>query len=63
MKKSRYQIANRGRKGKPYWYIEDFNGMEGETVGKCIACYRVKSMADSHLSWLRAFCETVGVQE
>ena len=63
MKKSRYQIANRGRKGKPYWYIEDFKGIEGQAVGKCIATYRVKSMAESHLSWLRAFCETVGVQE
>lgn len=63
MKKSRYQTTNRGRKGKPCWYIEDFKGVEGQAVGKYIATYRVKSIADSHLSWLRAFCETVGVQE
>ena len=30
MKKSRYQMTNRGRKGKPVWYVEDYKGLEGK---------------------------------
>lgn len=52
MKKSRYQLANRGRKGKPYWYVEDFQGVVG-SVGKCVYCSRLKYLAEGYLKLLR----------
>ena len=62
MKKSRYQMTNRGRKGKPNWYIEDFKGLEGQSVGKYVTSYKTRGQAASYLSWLRAFAETEGVK-
>lgn len=53
MKKSRYQITNRGRKGAPVWYIEDFLGREGEAVGRYLFSSRTKYRAEGLLKTLR----------
>ena len=52
MKKSRYQMTNRGRKGKPCWYVEDFEGVTG-VVGKYIYSDNVKYRAEGFLKTLR----------
>lgn len=53
-KKSRYQMINRGRKGKPCWYVEDFHGLpEGQVVGKCLFTDRIKYRAEGFLKTLR----------
>ena len=52
MKKSRYQITNRGRKGKPAWYLEDFDGITG-IVGKYIDSSSVKCHIEGRLKQLR----------
>lgn len=52
MKKSRYQITNRGRKGKPAWYLEDFDGIAG-SVGKYIDSSSVKWHIEGQLKLLR----------
>ena len=54
MKKSRYQMTNRGRKGAPVWYVEDFKGVENNSVGRYIASYRLKYLAEGMISNLRA---------
>jgi hypothetical protein len=46
MKKSRYQMTNRGRKGKPLWYVEDMQGADG-SYGKCLYTSRTKYLADT----------------
>lgn len=53
MKKSRYQMTNRGRKGKPSWYVEDFFGFEGASVGKYLYSSSVKYCAEGFLKCLR----------
>lgn len=60
MKKSRYQITNRGRKGKPCWYVEDMKDVEG-SVGKYIYSSRLKCAAEGFLSNLRQY-ERDGIQ-
>lgn len=52
MKKSRYQLTNRGRKGKPAWYLEDFDGITGR-VGKYIDSSSVKWQIEGRLKHLR----------
>lgn len=52
MKKSRYQMINRGRKGKPCWYVEDFQGVDGP-VGKYLYSNATKYLAEGFLSVLR----------
>lgn len=52
MKKSRYQITNRGRKGKPCWYLEDFKGVDG-IVGKYIDSSSKKWHLEGRLQQLR----------
>lgn len=52
MKKSRYQLTNRGRKGKPCWYLEDFDGITG-SVGKYIDSSSVKWHIEGRLKHLR----------
>ena len=52
MKKSRYQITNRGRKGKPSWYLEDFKGVIG-SVGKYIDSSSIKWQIEERLKHLR----------
>ena len=51
--RSRYQMTNRGRKGKPCWYVEDFNGREGEAVGKYLYSNSSRSIAEGFLRQLR----------
>ena len=51
--KSRFQMTNRGRKGKPCWYVEDFHGMEGQSVGKYMYSNSSRSMAESFMKLLR----------
>lgn len=58
MKKSRYQMTNRGRKGAPVWYVEDFLGKEGEAVGTYLFCSRTKYRAEGLLKGLREFERT-----
>lgn len=54
MKKSRYQMTNRGRKGKPCWYVEDFEGLpEGQSVGKYLYSDRIKYRAEGYLQNIR----------
>lgn len=48
-KKSRYQMTNRGRKGKPCWYVEDFNGLEGQQVGKYLYSNSSRQIAEGFL--------------
>ena len=45
-------MTNRGRKNKPCWYVEDFQGVEG-SVGKCLFVDSRKFAAEGHLKWLR----------
>ena len=45
-------MTNRGRKGKPCWYIEDFEGITG-VVGKYIYSDNVKYRAEGFLKTLR----------
>lgn len=52
-KKSRYQMTDRGRKGKPCWYVEDFQGREGEAVGKYLYSSRSRSIAEGFLQVCR----------
>lgn len=52
-KKSRYQMTNRGRKGKPCWYVEDFLGRENEAVGKYLYSNHSRSIAEGFLRQLR----------
>lgn len=55
MKKSRYQMTNRGRKGAPVWYVEDFLGLDsGESVGKYLFSSRTKYRAEGLLKNLRS---------
>ena len=54
MKKSRYQMTNRGRKGTPGWYVEDFLGKEGEPAGRYLFSSRTKSRAEGLLKTLRS---------
>lgn len=52
--KSRYQMTNRGRKGKPCWYVEDFHGLpEGQAVGKYLFSDSIKYRAEGFLKVLR----------
>lgn len=60
MKKSRYQMTNRGRKGKPCWYVEDMKDVEG-SVGKYLYSSRLKYAAEGFLSNLRQY-ERDGIQ-
>jgi hypothetical protein len=48
-------MANRGRKGAPLWYIEDFQGKEGESVGKYVTSTRSKGEAYILLKQYRRF--------
>ena len=54
MKKSRYQMTNRGRKGKPCWYVEDMKDVEG-SVGKYLYSSHLKYAAEGFLSNLRQY--------
>ena len=52
--KSRYQMTNRGRKGKPNWYVEDMAGTTGVLpVGKYLFSSREKYRAEGFLQNLR----------
>lgn len=47
-------MTNRGRKGKPAWYVEDFDGLpEGQSVGKYLYSSHLKYMAEGYLRNLR----------
>lgn len=50
---SRYQMTNRGRKGKPCRYVEDFKDREGEAVGKYLYSNSSRSIAEGFLRHLR----------
>ena len=54
MKKSRYQMTNRGRKGKPCWYVEDFKDVGG-SIGKYLYSSNLKYAAEDFLSNLREY--------
>ncbi|MNC39469.1 hypothetical protein D3C75_881290 [compost metagenome] len=54
MKKSRYQMTNRGRKGKPFWYVEDMKDTDG-SVGKCLYTSRLRYEAEGFLSRVRDY--------
>lgn len=54
MKKSRYQMINRGRKGKPCWCVEDFKDIEG-SVGKYLYSSHLKYCAEGLLKQLREY--------
>lgn len=53
-KKSRYQMTNRGRKGKPCWYVEDFEGRENDAVGKYLYSNKSREIAEGFLRQCRA---------
>lgn len=52
--KSRYQMTNRGRKGKPVWYVEDMLGV-ASGAGKYLYSSRLKYEAEGYLSQLREY--------
>lgn len=53
--KSRYQMTNRGRKGKPCWYVEDFANCENKSVGKYLFSDRSRQIAEGFLKQARSF--------
>lgn len=53
--KSRYQMTNRGRKGRPSWYVEDFKGIEGQSVGKYLYSNSSREIAEGFLKRARDF--------
>lgn len=46
--KSRYQMVNRGRKGAPYWYVED-----ADMGNRCLYCSRKRGLALAYRDMLR----------
>lgn len=47
-------MTNRGRKGRPFWYVEDFQGLpDGQAVGKCMYTSRLRYEAEGYLRLLR----------
>lgn len=54
MKKSRYQMTNRGRKGKPCWYVEDMLNADS-SVGKYLYSSSRKYEAEGFLRQMRDF--------
>lgn len=43
--KSEYQMVNRGRPGRPFWYVEK--------DGSSVFCDRRRSVAEGHMKMLR----------
>lgn len=54
MRKSRYQMVNRGRKGKPCWYVEDFLNVEA-LIGKYLYSSHLKYCAEGFLKQCREY--------
>lgn len=52
--KSRYQMTNRGRKGKPSWYVEDMLGVV-IGAGKYLYSSSRKYEAEGYLKQLREY--------
>lgn len=53
--KSRFQITNRGRKGKPCWTLEDFAELPPNTaVGKYVYSSRIKYRVEGLMKQWRA---------
>lgn len=53
MNRSRYQLVNRGRKGKPCWTVEDYANSESQYVGKHVASDRNRARMFSLMKCLR----------